>query len=103
MFITKQLYGVKRENVMKIKSDFKLVDIADEHMIVPVGRAAVVFDGVVALSDAAYFLIKNMEQSRTKEELVEILLKEYEVSLPVAQKDIDGLIQKLIELDLVEE
>lgn len=88
---------------MKLHPDFELVDIADEHMLVPVGNAAESFAGVVMLSDAGAFLVeKIMNRSKSKSELVQILLEEFDLSREQAANDVEAFIEKLIDLQLID-
>ena len=88
---------------MILKKAFELVDIAGEHMAIPVGDEAASFHGIIALSNSAFFLLNNMREQQTKESLLELLMNEYEVDVSVAKKDLDELIQTLLELGVVEE
>ncbi len=88
---------------MVLKSGFELVEIADEHMVIPVGDHAASFQGVVALSEAAYFLLGNLKTPKTSDELLNLLINEYEVDKDTAKKDLDDLVKKLLDLGIVEE
>lgn len=88
---------------MIMKPGFELVEMADEHLAVPVGDNASSFKGVVALSEAAFFLLKNLNVQQTKESLLALLINEYEVEDSVAASDLDALLSTLFELKLIEE
>jgi len=88
---------------MKANSNYKVVEIAGEFMAVPVGAEAVAFNGVIALSEAAAFLLKKMEASRTKHELKGFLLEKYDVEESVAEEDLNKIIATFLELGLINE
>ena len=88
---------------MILNSSFEIVDIVDEHIAVPIGEKAHSFSGVIALTEAACFLLKNMSQPKTKEDLLNLLLAEFDVDRSIAEKDIDEFIQSSLELSLIEE
>ena len=88
---------------MIMNPKFELVEIAGEYMAVPVGDEAAAFQGVVALSDATYFLLQNMNVPQTKESLLDLLTNEFEVEPSVAQKDLEELLPKLLNLGLITE
>ena len=88
---------------MKIKPEFEFVDIDDEHMAVPVEEESITFKGVVTLSDAAAFLAKNMLDPKTEEELVDLLMQEYDVEPSVAKKDVSAFITSLREIGMLED
>ena len=87
---------------MKIKEGFELISIADEHLAIPIGKEAVSFKGTVALSEAAFFLLKNMKTDKTQEELLKLLISEYDIDPTIAKKDIDLFIKELQYIDVLE-
>ena len=87
---------------MKIKTGFELVEVAGEYIAVPVGQRANLFKGVVALTDAGAFLFRYMKQDRSEEELLKKLIDEYDVTADTARKDVEGFLNKMLKLGLVE-
>ena len=67
-------------------------------MAVPIGEEATAFHGVVALSASAAFLLNSLNEPHTANELIEILLKEYDVDRETAEKDIKEIVPKLIRI-----
>lgn len=92
-----------RDEPMYLNTSFEIVDIVNEHIAVPIGEKAASFGGVVALTEAACFLMKNLSGPKTKEELVELLIAEYDLERSDAERDIEKFIQSSLELGLVEE
>ena len=88
---------------MIMKSNFELIEIADEHMAVPVGEKADSFQGIVALTEAAYFLLNNLKTPQTKESLLKILIDAYDVDPLAAQTDLENLFSTLFDLGMIEE
>ena len=87
---------------MKMNPDFEIVEIAEEYIAVPTGRMALSYGGLVSLTEAAAFLLKSMKENRTEEELVQLLLDNYDVDPAIASADVSRLIQKFNELRLIE-
>lgn len=87
---------------MIIKSDFEIVEVADECLAVPVGDEAVSFNGVVAMNEASAYLLKNAKKEFSKSDLVNMLLQEYDVEKDIAEADVDTFIKKLCDIGLVE-
>lgn len=81
--------------------NFDIVNVVDEYMAVPVGEEAVSFHGVVALSESAAFLLNNMNEHRTKEELVGLLCSEYDVDRSTAENDVEEIISKFRDLKVI--
>lgn len=87
---------------MRLKPDFEIVDVADEYLVVPVGEEAATYKGIVALSEAAAFLLKNSGEDLAEDTLVRLLLENYELDEEKARADVRELMRKLKELRLVE-
>ena len=88
---------------MRRKSCFEIVDVSNEYMAVPVGEKTDNFNGIVVLSEPAAFLLKQMDEHKTEEELVDILLHEYEVAPSVAASNIRNIIKTFLDIGLIEE
>lgn len=88
---------------MRLKNTFEIVDVTGEYMAVPVGAEAETFGGVIALSETAAFLLKQMESPKTVEELTGLLTQQYEISEKAAAEDISTAIEQFRELGIIEE
>lgn len=86
---------------MKIAQSFEITDVAGEYMAIPIGEAAASFNGIIALNEAAAYLLGQMHSPKSKEELVDILTTEYQVERVVAQNDVDSFISKMLKLGLI--
>ena len=86
---------------MKMSDGFELVHIADEHMAVPVGEKADKVKGLVVLSPAASFLLENMKEDKTVDELVTLLTGEYNVDREKAHADIEEMVGSLRTVGLI--
>ena len=81
--------------------DFEIVTVADESMAVPVGEEATTFHGVVTLSDSASFLLKILDDEHSIEEIIDKFMEEYDIDRKTIEKDIKGILPKLIELKII--
>lgn len=70
-------------------------------MAVPVGEKANTFKGVIALSEAAAYLLSHMEHDRSKEDLIALLITEFDVTESIAKKDIEMFIDRFSQLGLI--
>ncbi len=87
---------------MKIKKDFILRKVADSYVVVPVGKLTLDFNGIINLNETGAFLFELLQKGAEREELIEKMLEEYEVSPEKAASDIDIFIQKVKEADVLE-
>ncbi len=87
---------------MKIKEDFMLRKIADSYVVVPVNQMTLDFNGIINLNETGAFLFELLQNGAEREELVEKMLDEYDVTRDKAEKDIDTFICKIKEADIIE-
>lgn len=87
---------------MKIKSDFILRKVADSYVVVPVGKLTLNFNGIINLNETGAFLFNALQEGAEREELIEKMYNEYEVSREKAAADIDAFIEKVKEADVLE-
>ena len=88
---------------MRIKNGFKLRTLGNEFILVGEGLAQVNFNKVISLNQTAAYLWQEIEDKEfTCADLVQLLLDKYDVSEDVATADVDALVKKWIEAELVE-
>ena len=88
---------------MKIASGFVRRTVGDSYMVVPVGMRTREIPGVIALSESGALLWEKLEQGATEDELVKILLAEYEVERERAVADVRAFVHELTSNGLLEE
>lgn len=88
---------------MKASNQFILRSIAGEHLLIPVGDAAMSVKGLIALSESGLLLYQKMKESCTREELVSALVGEYDVAEEVAQADVDAFLNQMRGLKMLVE
>ncbi|MGN0489726.1 MAG: PqqD family protein [Ruminococcus sp.] len=87
---------------MKIKDNFILRKISDAFVVVPIGDAVVDFSGLINLNETGAFLFEKLQDGAEEKDLVNALLKEYNVDENTAKEDVKKFIDKLKDADLVE-
>lgn len=87
---------------MKRNPDFLLREVADTLVIVPVGKAAAQFSGMITLNATSAFLWELLETEQTAQSLAEALTNRYAVEEETAQKDVEDFIKKLLAIGAVE-
>ena len=80
---------------MKLNPEFILQPMDDESILVPVGKAAVQFSGLVRLNETAAFIVRQLQRDTTPAAIADALLEEYEVDRPTAEANIDKLLDQL--------
>lgn len=88
---------------MRIKKDFVLRKVVDTYVVLPIGLATVDFNGMLSLNESGAFLWKALEQGTARKDLVDILMKEYEISADDAQCDVDEFLSALSKAGCLED
>lgn len=88
---------------MKAKSGFVMRTVIDEYIIMPTDANIDRFEGAVVLNEVSALVWKKLQENVTREELLEAVLNEFDVSRETAEKDLDTLLKRFTEYDLIEE
>lgn len=86
---------------MKANLDFVLREIAGESILLPTGQAAQKMSGLIELNESGALLWDRLKAECSERELVELLLREYEVSEAEAEADVKRFIVKMREAGLI--
>ena len=88
---------------MKTKKGFHLRTICGENIIVAEGIENIDFSRIISMNESSAYLWSKVEgQDFTEDDLTSLLVKEYEVDETTAQKDVESLIGKWKEADIIE-
>jgi len=87
---------------MKIKDNFVLRNVAGVNVVLPLGKEAIDFNGMITLNDSGVFLWKKLNNDVSIDELISAVLQEYEIDEETASNDIDEFIEKLKSANILE-
>ena len=88
---------------MRVKDDFILRQIAGESLLIPVGEAALSVNGLIALSESGCLLYERLKTDCTRQDLINLLLQEYEVTEEIAGADVDAFLEQMRALKMLDE
>lgn len=88
---------------MKLKGEFVQREIAGEVILVPVGQTALDFNGIITLNQTGVEIWKGIREEKNREQILEQLLEQFEVSRETAQADMETFLQYLNENGLIEQ
>ena len=88
---------------MKVRDGFLLREVAGSFVVVPVGKAAVDFGGMMTLNPVGAFVWRALETPTTEAAIVEQVLAAYEVDAQTAQRDVRIYLEKLRAAGLLED
>ena len=80
---------------MQIVTGYLLREIAGTWIVVPVGERVVQLNGILSLSESGALLWKRLEKDAEKNELVQLLTDEYDVSEANAITDVEIFLDTL--------
>lgn len=81
---------------MKISKEFVLREIAEEYIIIPIGKTTLDFNGLITVNEVGVSLWNMLQNEVTVDDLVKGILDEYDVEESVAREDILEFLEKLV-------
>lgn len=78
-------------------------EVAGSYIVLPVGPQSADFNGMITLNDTGAFLWDHLKQGCSREQLLDAMMCEYDVTKERALSGIDSFLEKLREEKLVEE
>ena len=86
---------------MKLKKEFILREIAGEYILVPTGETTLNFNGLITVNELGAFIWNNIEKVNSEEDILKLILDEYEVDKYIAKADLDEFLGKLKAVDII--
>ena len=83
---------------MKVSEDFMMREIAGEHILVPVGAAAAKFNGLITMNEVGKYIVEQLAEEHTVQELVDKITAEYDVEAQTALTDVETFLDQLREV-----
>ncbi len=80
---------------MRIKEGYILRKIAGSDIVIPVGNNIADFYGIISLNETAAFLWNVLKEKKEVQNLVDAMIKEYEVGADTAKQDVDTFVSQL--------
>ena len=87
---------------MKIKQGFVIREIAGQSVVVALGEASKIFNGMIKLNETGKFIWAQLADGCEREAIVEAMLREYDVDRETVNRDVDGFIEVLKGANILE-
>ena len=88
---------------MKIKSGFVAKEIAGQYVVVALGNASKIFNGIIRLNDTAKFIWDKLVDGAEKDDVINALLEEYDgVDRATVEQDFDNFTEQLKGANILE-
>lgn len=88
---------------MQLKKDFVLHEVVGEYMVMPAGDNIGKYNGTVILNEVSAFIWKKMQQPIAYDDLLDSILAEYDVDRDTAKTDLDALLVKFKDYELLDD
>ena len=94
---------LKEEPDLKAKPGFVLRNVVDEYILMPTGDNIGKFNGTVLLNEVSALVWEKLQNSVSRDDLLKAILDEFEVEKAVAAADLDALLKRLKEFNVIED
>ena len=84
---------------MKLSDEFLLTPMGEEYVLVPVGRAADRFYGVLKLNETAAFIVQRLQSETTPDKIVDAMAAEYKGTREQFAEDVEAILAQLHSID----
>ena len=88
---------------MKLIDKFVIREVGGKAIAVPTGKASTKFKGFIQLNNVSKAIFEFLMTDISKEQLVEEMLKIFDVEKDVAEKDIDEFLEQLKGANILED
>ena len=88
---------------MKIKDGFLLREIAETHVVVPVGERVIEFKGLMILNEQGLFVWNMLQNDHAFDEILDSILDEYDIDADTAKSDLDEFLARVRKSGALEE
>lgn len=87
---------------MNLKRKFLLREIVGENILVPVGEDSMSFNGLITINKSGKFIWENIEGVNSQEELLQLILDNYDIDRDTAKADMEEFLEILKKADIIE-
>ena len=94
---------LKEEPDMKVKEGFVLRHIVDDYFVMPTDDNIGIFRGTILLNETAALVWQKLQNPVSRDDLLHAILDEYDVDEPIAAADLDALLARLRDYDVIED
>lgn len=88
---------------MKIDKQFILRKIVGDYVIIPTGKTALEFNGMITVNEQGAFLWDKLSKDTTEEQLAQAFVEEYETDLETARGDVKDFLKILRQINILTE
>lgn len=94
-------YTPALQDKFRANPEFVAREIAGEFILVPIGKAAELFNGLASLNPTGVFLWKLLDVERTQKELGKFLAEKYELTEEQSMSDVGDFLEIALKRNIV--
>ncbi len=87
---------------MKIKEGFLLREVAGNYIVIAAGDEGLNFNNIITVNELGAIIWKGIEDEKTKEQIVDEILLEYDIDKETAAGDFDDFVKQLTDAGVIE-
>lgn len=87
---------------MTLKYQFVKRNIADDFFLVPIGEAAVKFNGIIMLNEISSYIFDLLPDCDTADEIAAGLVEKYDVEYEKVKDDVEAFLNQLRENEIID-
>lgn len=87
---------------MKLKHEFTIRQIAGEYVMIPMGKSALAFSGMITTNEVGAYICQQLSEEIGEAALLEKICREFEVEEAVAAADLEQFLQLLRQAELLQ-
>ena len=87
--------------MLKLDKEYVLRQIGDDYVIVPVGKAALDFNGMITVNETGAFLWEHLVKGTSEEKLLQALIDNYDVKPEIAEREMKEFLNILYEHNIL--
>ena len=88
---------------MKINDSFILKEVAGNYVVIPVDDDVLDFNGVITVNEVGAIIWKGIEDGKSKKDIIDLIMKEYDIDEATVTKDIDEFVSNLAQKNIITE
>ena len=88
---------------MVLSQNYELVEVAGEFLAVPIGDMAIKSKDIFTFSKAGGYLLEQLKEPKTEEDLVSCLVNEYDLDPEIAEKDVSEFVTAIRSYAIISE
>lgn len=82
---------------MKPNKDLIMRKVAGEVVLIPTGKMAQEYNGMITMNPVAVFIWENIEKTENIDQMVDMIMNEFEIDRERALKDTFGFVKTMVE------